>query len=67
VDIFYFDGASNLQKAGRLLVATYPRASCLHGGEHISSLFFADLAKMPPIGMSERESICSCVQSILLY
>jgi len=32
VDIFYFDGASNVQKAGRLLVAKYPRAMCLHGG-----------------------------------
>ena len=52
VDIFYFDGASNVQKAGRLLVAKYPRAMSLHGGEHVISLFFADLAKMSPIRVS---------------
>ena len=57
VDIFYFDGASNVQKAGRLLVATYPRAMCLHGGEHVVSLFFADLPKMPPIRVSGKEFI----------
>ena len=45
VDLFYFDGASNVQKAGRLLVAKYPRAMCLHGGEHVISLFFSDLQR----------------------
>ena len=55
VDLFYFDGASNAQKAGRLLVAKYPRALCLHGGEHVISLFFADLAKMSPIRVSVND------------
>jgi len=55
VDLFYFDGASNVQKAGRLLVAKYPRAMCLHGGEHVISLFFADLAKMRPIRVSVND------------
>ena len=55
VDLFYFDGASNVQKAGRLLVAKYPRAMCLHGGEHVISLFFADLAKMIPIRVSVND------------
>ena len=48
-DCFFFDGAANVQKAGRILEAKYPRAHCLHGGEHVISLFFSDLAKMKPI------------------
>ena len=52
VDLFYFDGASNVQKAGRLLSVKYPRAVCLHGSEHVVSLFFSDLAKMRPFKVS---------------
>ena len=55
VDLFYFDGASNVQKVGRLLVAKYPRTMCLHRGEHVISLFFADLAKMSPIRVSVND------------
>ena len=43
-DLFFFDGASNVQKAGRCLVAYYPRAHVLHGVEHVIALFFKDLA-----------------------
>jgi hypothetical protein len=45
-DIFYFDGAGNVQKAGRILEAIYPRSYCFHGGEHVVSLFFDDLGKL---------------------
>jgi len=48
-DLFFFDGASNVQKAGEVLVAKFPRAYVLHGGEHVISLFFDDLSKLPPI------------------
>ena len=44
-DLFYFDGASNVAKAGRVLEAKFPRAYALHGGEHVVSLFFDDLSK----------------------
>jgi hypothetical protein len=40
VDLLYFDGASNVQKAGRILEAYSPRATTLHGSEHVISLFF---------------------------
>lgn len=39
-DIFFFDGASNVAKAGKVLEAKFPRAYALHGGEHVVSLFF---------------------------
>jgi hypothetical protein len=39
IDLFYFDGASNVQKAGRIMCAKYPRATCLHGAEHVVSFF----------------------------
>lgn len=48
-DCFFFDGASNVQTAGAILCATYPRAMCFHGGEHVLSLFFSDLSKIKPI------------------
>jgi hypothetical protein len=44
--IFWFDGASNVQKAGRILQAKFPRSYTLHGGEHVVSLFFSDIAKI---------------------
>ena len=48
-DLFYFDGASNVQKAGQVLMAKYPRTFCYHGGEHVVSLFFTSLSKIKPI------------------
>ena len=51
-DLFLFDGASNVQKAGQLLSIRFPHAACYHGGEHVTSLFFSDLAKLPAIKVS---------------
>ncbi len=34
-DVFYFDGASNVQKAGEVLMAFLPRSFCFHGGENV--------------------------------
>ncbi len=51
-DCFFFDGASNVQTAGAILCARYPRAMCFHGGEHVLSLFFSDLSKIKPIQVS---------------
>jgi hypothetical protein len=45
VDLVLFDGASNMQKAGRALAAQFPRITCIHGGEHVVSLFFSDVGK----------------------
>ena len=41
-----FDGASNVQKAGRVIEAKYPQVSVLHGIEHVISLFFGDVARL---------------------
>ena len=46
VDLFIFDGAANVQKAGKLMAIDYPRTSCIHGGEHLVSLFLGDICKM---------------------
>ena len=45
-NVFYFDGAGNLQKIGRRLCALYPRYYVFHGGEHVISLFFSGVAKL---------------------
>ena len=49
VDIFYFDGASNVQEAGKVLGVKFPRIVTYHGGEHVVALWFSDLAKIPEI------------------
>ncbi len=46
-DEFFFDNASNVQQAGEILCSTYPTAFCFHGGKHMLSLFFSDLATFP--------------------
>ena len=52
VDLFYFDEASDAPKASRLLSVKYPHTVCLHGSEHVVSLFFSDLATMRPFKVS---------------
>ena len=47
--MLFFDGATNVQKAGEILSITNPGASCLHGGEHVLALVFSDLSKLGPI------------------
>jgi hypothetical protein len=48
VDLVLFDGASNVQNAGKLASITYPRITVVHGAEHVVSLFFEDMfTKMP--------------------
>ncbi len=48
-DVFFFIGASNVQKAGQIQCQTFPRAYCFHGREHVLSPFFSDLSKLKPI------------------
>ena len=51
-DVFYFDGASNIQKAGEVLMARFPCSFCFHGGEHVVSFFFSSIAKIRPVKVS---------------
>ncbi len=51
-DIFYFDGASNVQKAEEVLMARFPCTFCFHGGEHVVSFFFSSIAKIRPLTVS---------------
>ena len=48
IDTVFFDGSSNVQKAGELLEVDFPMVTVLHGAEHVVSLFFADIAKKIP-------------------
>ena len=48
VDAVYFDGASNVQRAGNILSIHYKKITVLHGAEHVVSLFFSDVAKEIP-------------------
>jgi hypothetical protein len=48
-DVFFFDGASNVRKAGQILMANFPRTFCFHGGEHVVLLFFSSIAKIKPV------------------
>ncbi len=44
--LFWFDGANNVQKAGKILETKFPRSYTLHGGKHVVALFFSDIAKI---------------------
>jgi hypothetical protein len=46
IDCVFFDGASNVQKAGRLLAAKYPRMHVQACAAHSVSLFFSDITKL---------------------
>jgi hypothetical protein len=63
-DVFYFDGASNVQKAGEVLMARFPRSFCFHGGEHVVSLFFSSIAKMKPVKVCRVFALSGYIQSI---
>ena len=45
-DIIIFDGALNVQLAGRLLKVHYPKSKVMRGVEHTVSLFFSDVSKI---------------------
>ena len=55
--IFFFDGASNVAKTGKVLEAKFPRAYVLHGGEHVVSLFFDDLSKEKAVQLRVPHSL----------
>ena len=57
-DVFFFDGAGNMQKGGEMLMAMCPRAHCLHGGEHVTSLFFSDISEHPAIKVRLKQGLC---------
>ena len=39
-DIVFFDGVTNVQKAGEIIEAVYPRVTSLHGVDNCVYLFF---------------------------
>ena len=51
-DLFIVDGASNVQGAGEVVKAVFPRVSTIHGAEHLLSLFFSDISKIQEIEVS---------------
>ena len=51
-DVVFFDGGSNFQLAGRIIMARFPRITVVHGLEHVLSLVFVDISKIPVIHVS---------------
>ena len=49
IDVFVFDGASNVQLDGGLLKIHYQKVSVMRGVEHTVSLFFKDFSKVPVV------------------
>ena len=47
-DLVYFDGASNVQKAGDILVRRYPRITSACAAEHTTSLLFDNVYNKVP-------------------
>ena len=55
--VVYFVGASNVQKAGQILPAKYPRIYILHGIKNIISIFFSNVANVPSIKALTKKRI----------
>ena len=49
VDLFFIDGASNMQMAGAVLTLKLPTITCVHAAEHVVALVFSDIAKIPVV------------------
>ena len=43
MDLVYFDGAANVQKAGKILEKRFPRITSAAAAKHTTSLFFDDI------------------------
>ena len=54
VDFCTFDGAANVQKAGEILSAHYPRIVVSHGAEHVISLYFQDCFQSGVFGTFDK-------------
>jgi hypothetical protein len=63
-DVFYFDGASKVQKAGEVLMARFSCSFCFHGGKHVVSLFFSSFAKIKPVKVCHVFVLPGYIQSI---
>jgi hypothetical protein len=63
-DVFYFDGASNVQKAREVLMARFPCTFCFHVGKHVVSLFFSSIAKIKPVKVCHMFALSGYIQSI---
>jgi hypothetical protein len=63
-DVFYFDGASHVQKAGEVMMARFPCYFCFHGDKHVVSLFFSSTAKIKPVQACHVFALLSYIQSI---
>jgi hypothetical protein len=61
-DVFYFDGASNVRKAGEILMAKFPCSFCFHGGKHMVSLFFSLIAKIKQVKVHCAGLLCILVE-----
>lgn len=46
-DLVAFDGAANVQKAGRIIKEKFPKVVVIHGAEHLGSLFLSKCFKEP--------------------
>ncbi len=63
-DVFYFDGASNVQKAGEVLMARFPCSFCFQGSEHVVSLFVSSNTKIKPAKVCLVFALFGYIQSI---
>ncbi len=63
-NVFYFDWASNVQKAGEVLMARFFCSFCFHGGKHVVSLFFSSIAKIKLVKVCCVFALLGYIQSI---
>jgi hypothetical protein len=52
VDLIMFDGANNVQLAGKIIAPYHPCITVCHGAEHVVALFFSDFYNKVSIPVS---------------
>ena len=62
-DLIAFDGASNVQKAGKMIEQFFPRCSVITGIEHTTSLLFGKVMSLWP--MKEMHLFAKKVSAVL--
>ena len=51
-DLIFFDGASNVHNAGKIIESKFTRVTCIHGAEHFVDLLLTDISKIEEIKAS---------------
>ena len=63
MDLVFFDGAANVQKAGKILEKRFPRITSAPAAEHATSLFFDDVFRKVD-AFEDSSNLCKKLRNV---